>query len=68
MRYFKYKNTRKNMNNALKEQYLTLTKDEQRTVRKEKLWGELNFTLRVKRAKLTVNEVNNFTFAKQKLH
>lgn len=26
------------MNNALKEQYLTLTKDEQRTVRKEKLW------------------------------
>jgi hypothetical protein len=26
------------MNNALKEQYLTLTKDEKRTVRKEKLW------------------------------
>ncbi len=38
MRYFKYKNTMKNMNNALKEQYLTLTKDEKRTVRKERLW------------------------------
>lgn len=37
MRYFKYKNTKKNMNNALKEQFLTLTKDEKRTVRKEKL-------------------------------
>lgn len=33
MRYFKYKNTKKNMNNALKEQFLTLTKDEKRTVR-----------------------------------
>ena len=38
MRYFKYKNTKKNMNNALKEQYLTLTKDEKRTVRRKKLW------------------------------
>ena len=38
MRYFKYKNTNKNMSNALKEQYLTLTKDEKRAVRKEKLW------------------------------
>ncbi len=38
MRYFKYKNTKKNINNALKEQYLTLTKDEKRTVRKERLW------------------------------
>ncbi len=38
MRYFKYKNTKKNMNNALKEQYLTLTKDEKRTVRKERFW------------------------------
>jgi len=38
MRYFKYKNTKKNMNNALKEQYLTLTKYEKRTVRKERLW------------------------------
>ena len=36
MQYFKYKNTNKNMSNALKEQYLTLTKDEKRTVRKEK--------------------------------
>ena len=38
MRYFKYKNTNKNMNNALKEQYLSLTKDEKSTVRKEKAW------------------------------
>ena len=38
MRYFKYKNTKKNINNAIKEQYLTLTKDEKRTVRKEKFW------------------------------
>ena len=38
MRYFKYKNTNKNMNNALKEQYLSLTKDEKSTVRKEKVW------------------------------
>ena len=38
MRYFKYKNMDKNMNNALKEQYLSLTKDEKSTVRKEKIW------------------------------
>ena len=37
MRYFRYKNTQKNMNNALKEQYLALTKDEKRIVRKEKI-------------------------------
>ena len=37
MRYFKYKNTNKNMNNALKERYLSLTKDEKSTVRKEKV-------------------------------
>lgn len=37
MRYFKYKNAKKTINNALKEQYLTLTKDEKSTVRKEKL-------------------------------
>lgn len=37
MRYFKYKNTNKNLHNALKEQYLTLTKDEKRNVRREKL-------------------------------
>ena len=39
MRYFKYKNVNKNINNADKEQYLTLTKDEKRTVRKEKIWS-----------------------------
>ena len=38
MRYFKYKHTNKNMNNALKEQYKTLTENEQRTFRKEKCW------------------------------
>ena len=35
MRYFKYKNTKKNMNNALKEQYLTLTKDENALLEKK---------------------------------
>ncbi|MGN0814820.1 MAG: hypothetical protein ACI4MH_06290 [Candidatus Coproplasma sp.] len=38
MRYFRYKNTDKNVNNALKEQYKTLTEDEKRTFRKEKRW------------------------------
>lgn len=38
MRYFRYKNTGKNVNNALKEQYKTLTEDEKRTFRKEKCW------------------------------
>lgn len=38
MRYFKYKNENKNIQNALKEQYLSLTKDEKRTVRQEKSW------------------------------
>ena len=38
MRYFKYKNNKKNIDNALKEQYLTLTKGEKHIVRKERLW------------------------------
>lgn len=38
MRYFRYKNTNKNLNNALKEQYKTLTEDEKRIFRKEKCW------------------------------
>ena len=42
MRYFKYKNTKTNKNNALKEHYLSLTKDEQRTVRREKFWRRLS--------------------------
>ncbi|MBR6801482.1 MAG: hypothetical protein IKM61_07015 [Eubacteriaceae bacterium] len=41
MRYFKYKNTAKNYNNALKEQYKTLTKDEKEIVRKERTWLRL---------------------------
>ncbi|MBE6530600.1 MAG: hypothetical protein E7679_00715 [Ruminococcaceae bacterium] len=36
MRYFRYKNTDKNVNNALKEQYKTLTEDEKRRFRKKK--------------------------------
>ena len=42
MRYFKYKNTNKNINNALKEQYKILTKDEKRTFRKEKRWRKIS--------------------------
>ena len=42
MRYFKYKNTNKNVNNALKEQYKTLTEDEKRTFRKEKRWRKFS--------------------------
>ena len=38
MRYFRYKNTDKNVSNALEEQYKTLTEDEKRTIRKEKRW------------------------------
>ena len=42
MRYYKYKNTDKNINNALKEQYKTLTEDEKRTFRKEKRWRKFS--------------------------
>lgn len=42
MRYFKYRNTKKNINIALKEQYLSLTKDEKRTVCREKLWRRIS--------------------------
>lgn len=42
MRYFRYRNTNKNINNALKEQYKTLTKDEKRTFRKEKHWRKFS--------------------------
>ena len=42
MRYFRYKNTDKNINNALKEQYKTLTEDEKRTFRKEKRWRKFS--------------------------
>ena len=38
VQYFKYKNTNKNRNNALKEQYKSLTRDEKRTFRKAKRW------------------------------
>ena len=42
MRYFRYKNTDKNINNALKEQYKTLTEDEKRTFRKKKRWQKFS--------------------------
>lgn len=42
MRYFKYKNTNKNINNALKEQYKSLTEDEKRTFRKEERWRKFS--------------------------
>lgn len=42
MRYFKYKNTNKNVNNALKAQYKSLTEDEKRTFRKEKRWKKIS--------------------------
>ena len=45
MRYFRYKNTDKNVNNALKEQYKTLTEDEKRTFRKKKRWEKFSTTV-----------------------
>ena len=42
MRYFRYKNTDKNVNNALKEQYKTLTENEKRTFRKKKRWQKFS--------------------------
>ena len=45
MRYYKYKNTGKNINNALKEQYKTLTEDEKRTFRREKRWRKFSTML-----------------------
>ena len=42
MRYFRYSNTNKNINNALAEQYKTLTEDEKRTFRKEKCWRKFS--------------------------
>lgn len=47
MRYFRYKNTDKNINNALKEHYKTLTKDEARIVRKEKCWSNFSVIVTV---------------------
>ena len=43
MRYFKYVNTDKTLNNALKEQYKALTADEKRTFRKKKAWEKTAF-------------------------
>lgn len=43
MRYFKYKNINENKNNALTEQYKTLSKREKQTIRKEKMWKTLSY-------------------------
>ncbi len=42
MRYFKYKKTDKNIKIAFKEQYKTLTEEEKRTVRREKVWRKIS--------------------------
>ena len=42
MRYFRYKNTNRNINNALKAQYKALTEDEKRPFRKEKRWRKFS--------------------------
>ena len=42
MRYFRYKNADRNINNALKEQYKSLTENEKRIFRKEKRWRKLS--------------------------
>ena len=43
MRYFRYKNVNKNRENALKEQYLTLTENEKSIVRKKNFWEKFGF-------------------------
>ena len=47
MRYFKYKNTSKTLNKALAEQYKSLTADEKRTVRKEKMWSRISIIVAI---------------------
>lgn len=42
MRYLKYKNTNKNINNAWREYYLSLAKDQKRTFRKKEFWERLS--------------------------
>lgn len=42
MRYFRYKNTNRNINNAIKEQYKTLTVDEKHAFHKEKRWRKFS--------------------------
>lgn len=42
MRYFRYKNTNKNINNALAEQYQTLTEDEKCIFRKKNCWRKFS--------------------------
>ncbi len=42
MRYFRYKNTNKNISNALAAQYKTLTEDEKHIFRKKKHWRKFS--------------------------
>lgn len=42
MRYFRYKNIDKNLNNALEEQYKTLNNCEKRIFRKKKIWQKIS--------------------------
>ena len=45
MRYFRYKNTNENKNNALREHYKSLSKNERRIFRKEKWWSRFSITV-----------------------
>ena len=45
MWYFKYTDTDKTYNNALKEQYKSLTKDEKAALRKEKMWTKISIAV-----------------------
>ena len=62
MRYFKYQNTDKNYSMALKEQYKSLTADEQRTFRREKFWR--NFSLIVSCAIFFSSVITGFLLLK----
>lgn len=42
LRYFRYKNIDKNLNNALEEQYKTLNNCEKRIFRKKKIWQKIS--------------------------
>lgn len=47
MRYFRYANTDKNLNNALKAQYKALDDDEKRIVRRQKRWRRFSMAVSV---------------------
>lgn len=47
MRYFRYQNTNKNIDIALKERYKSLSKNEQRTVRQKEAWRSFSMVVTV---------------------